>query len=400
MSVYLGKLLELVSIETESNQSFLRLKLTSDQEIELLWEIDHDTAKNLMAVTELGGSHKYRLSFHSFWDSTKDQHSSFLTKTYRDQSEKTFFTCSRAYVNGLKAIKHDEQLSQIKALAPLPIHQHPVKDEVVTSPSLHRKFAWTAVACASILSIVLFSTLLLPKEEMIDNSTAKAEGISEEIVDIQTEVSSSTNIIAFAEPEPEPTPPLVELAEVVNFSIPEGNVALTFDDGPSKYTKEITDILKEYQVGGTFFFIGKNVAKHPDSVQYVKSNDYSIGSHSMNHSLLTKLSAEKQAYELLHTNQLIEDIIQEKVVLFRPPYGAKNAATVELMNKTQSKMVLWNADTEDWKSQNAEKIFHYVLNSKASGSIILLHESQVVVDVLPRIIEHLQQQNLKIVNLN
>ncbi|WP_313892751.1 polysaccharide deacetylase family protein [Psychrobacillus sp.] len=400
MSVYLGKLLELVSIETESNQSFLRLKLTSDQEIELLWEIDHDTAKNLMAVTELGGSHKYRLSFHSFWDSTKDQNSSFLTKTYRDQSEKVFFTCSRAYVNGLKAIKHDEQLSQIKFLAPIAIHQHPVKDEVVTSPSLHRKFAWTAVTCASILTIVLFSTLLLPKEEMNDNSTVKAEGISEEIVenvivDIQTEVSSSTNI-AF----PEPTLPFVGLTEVVNFSIPEGNVALTFDDGPSKYTKEITDILKEYQVGGTFFFIGKNVAKHPDSVQYVKSNDYSIGSHSMNHLLLTKLSAEKQAYDLLHTNKLIEDIIQEKVVLFRPPYGAKNAATIELMNKTQSKMVLWNTDTEDWKSQNAEKIFQYVLNSKASGSIILLHESQVVVDVLPRIIEHLQQQNLKIVNLN
>ena len=36
---------------------------------------------------------------------------------------------------------------------------------------------------------------------------------------------------------------------------------LTFDDGPSEYTKKIVDILDEHQVPATFFFIGKNTDK-------------------------------------------------------------------------------------------------------------------------------------------
>ncbi|KQL37539.1 hypothetical protein AN959_00140 [Psychrobacillus sp. FJAT-21963] len=211
----------------------------------------------------------------------------------------------------------------------------------------------------------------------------------------KTDSFQKTNI-----PEQESVLPLVELSENVNFSIQEGNVALTFDDGPSKFTKEITDILKEHDVGGTFFFIGKNVEKYHDSIQYVKSNGYSIGSHSMHHHNFTNLSVEQQEYELLHTNKLIENITQEKITLFRPPYGSKNEITIELMDKTNTKMVLWNADTEDWKSQNANEIVNYVVNSKTSGSIILLHESQAVIEALPRIIEHLKNQGLHIVSLN
>jgi peptidoglycan/xylan/chitin deacetylase (PgdA/CDA1 family) len=62
-------------------------------------------------------------------------------------------------------------------------------------------------------------------------------------------------------------------------------------------------------------------------------------------------------------------------------------------------MVLWNADPKDWKSDNANEILDYVINSKASGSIILLHESPPVIEALPKIIEYLKQEDLEIVNL-
>lgn len=120
----------------------------------------------------------------------------------------------------------------------------------------------------------------------------------------------------------------------------------------------------------------------------------------MSHPNFAKLPSVKQEYEILHTNRLIEELIQEKITLFRPPYGIKNETTIDLMNLTNSKMVLWNSDTEDWKSNNANEIFKKVVNTKASGSIILLHESQAVIDALPRIIEYLQGQDLNIVSLN
>ncbi len=415
MQAYQGKLLELVAIDTEASQPFLQIRLTFEQDIELLWKIDADTANHLKAVTALGQSHKYRLSFSSFWDANHHQYVSFLTRTYRDQSEKVYFPCSEAYVNGLNAIKYSEQISHIQALHFLTSHSQSIKPvQQKTMPNrLFRKFSWIAVATILITATISYGHSPMNKLEVIHNITAKANGANNEIpidltvieksplVDQQQTANSSPED---SKPEPvvsvsEPILPTSVLDEVISYSIQAGTVALTFDDGPSKYTKEITDILKNYKVGGTFFFIGKNVLKYPNHVQYVHANGYKIGSHSMNHTDLIRLSYEKQELDLLHTNQLIEDVIQEKVTLFRPPYGSNNEDTLQIMNNNQAKMVLWNTDTQDWKSHNADKIMNAVRTSKTSGSIILLHESQAVVDALPQIIDYLQSQDLQIVNL-
>lgn len=407
MLAYHGKLLELLSIEQEANQPFLRIRLSFEQDIELLWEIDHDTAENLKAVTTLGQSHKYRLSFYSSWDSTNNQYVSFLTKTYRNQSKKIYFSCSEVYINGLKSIKSSEKISHIHTLSFLSTDSQSIV-KVAGPNRLFRKFSWVAVAMIAITTTVLLGYSPMNNIELIENTKVKAESTNSEIfVDLSAIEDDLTGNLTedYSYNEPENTPinepdfPTIELKEVLSYSIPEGAVALTFDDGPSKYTIEITDILKNYQVGATFFFIGKNVLRYPDYVQYVKSNGYAIGSHSINHKSFIKLPYEKQEFELLHTNHLIEEIIQDKVVLFRPPYGSNNEVTVKVMKNNQAKMVLWNTDTEDWKSRNTDKIVSSVLASKASGSIILLHESQAVIDSLPRIIEYLQSRDLQIVNL-
>src|SRR5699024_9761153 len=124
--------------------------------------------------------------------------------------------------------------------------------------------------------------------------------------------------------------------------IPEGSVALTFDDGPSSHSKEIADILTNYQAGGTFFFIGANVQKYPESVRYIYKKGYSIGTHSMHHEDVSQLSYDNQEKELLRARQLVEKITGEQSNLFRPPYGAQGKLTQHLMNEHNSKMVLWN----------------------------------------------------------
>ncbi|WMT41718.1 hypothetical protein RE628_04295 [Paenibacillus sp. D2_2] len=62
-------------------------------------------------------------------------------------------------------------------------------------------------------------------------------------------------------------------------------------------------------------------------------------------------------------------------------------------------MVLWDIDTLDWKSRNADKIYQSIQKSKPNGSIILMHETKATLDALPRIIKYLQDQKLEIVNL-
>ena len=45
-------------------------------------------------------------------------------------------------------------------------------------------------------------------------------------------------------------------------------LALTFDDGPHEYTPAVLDVLKKHNVKATFFCIGCQIQKYPDSWHY------------------------------------------------------------------------------------------------------------------------------------
>ena len=50
-----------------------------------------------------------------------------------------------------------------------------------------------------------------------------------------------------------------QTGKMVQPALPAKTVVLTFDDGPSKYTPEILDILKQKNVKATFFILGNQV---------------------------------------------------------------------------------------------------------------------------------------------
>ncbi|MDQ0254519.1 peptidoglycan/xylan/chitin deacetylase (PgdA/CDA1 family) [Evansella vedderi] len=405
MSLHHIKLLELLSVHRMAEKSFLKIKFSFGQEMELFWEIDQDTATHLMELTEYHGQSKYRLSFHSSWDPIKKQNTSIITRTFKDHSKKIYFSCSREYLNQLNAIKDIQQLSEYNDLSfltkELPMDEQELQEqEVLKSKDRNGSYTWR------VLTVVCLAIFLLGYSGYdYVNKTVSGEDFhvitgftGKETVLSQKDFHSISRDLSI-DPHLEHTLPYLELNELLTFSIPEGNVAITFDDGPSLYTKEITDILLEYQVGGTFFFVGSNVKKYPENVRYVHSNGYSIGSHSNNHINMKPLSNEDQENELLIANQTIQEITLEPVDLFRPPFGAYDERMLELMTQFNNKMVLWNIDPEDWRTHNPKDIYNHIRQSDVSGSIILLHETQAVVDALPKIIEYLQEEGLQMVNL-
>lgn len=412
MAVYHKKLIELLEVDKSQEKSFLRVRLSFEQDVELLWEVDNDTVNNIRKETEFGKSFKFRLSFHSSWDPIKNQYVSFLTRTYRDKSDRIYFSCSEDYVKALNTIKHRKEINNIDTLSffsfnlsdvNMPDSEQEHKQTGIVPKQYYRKFTWAAVALVSVISTILFGYSVLASKTPSDDNTPSKRSVA--LINksnttlkekMYIPVNHSTEEIKTSDSA---QIPFIELDDELTYSIPEGSVALTFDDGPSKYSKEIVDVLKKYQVGGTFFFIGLNVKKYPNYVRYVNSNGYAIGTHSMNHVHISGLPYMKQESELIQPAHLIEKITNEKVDLFRPPYGDMNQQTVELMSEHQSKMVLWNNDPKDWKTQNTNDIFNHIRSSKTSGSIILLHESQVIIDALPQIIEYLQGQGLQIVSL-
>jgi len=430
MSAFYGKVIELQDIEQHEGQYGMRIRLSAAEPFERVWAIDNATAESLLAIADFDGIHKYRLSRHTVWDANRRQYIGYITKTRRDQSIRYPFLCSEAFIHNLNAIHRVQHLDEIHGLSFLSLtceereaetlqqeqesEQNKQKKHTRQRVPL-RRIAVTALGMLSVLLLGSFDAPSLPAAESPDTlavttGTALPAFHSVRHTAAVAEASSSpapkkpqSEPRAKVSPEPKLKPqaelPSFELTDAVTYSLPKGYVALTFDDGPSKYSAKIMKVLKEHQVGGTFFFVGENAGKHPAAVRAIQENGFSIGSHSMNHANMPLLAYEEQEAQIKRAAESIEAITKQPVTLFRPPYGAFNEMTEEASRSYGSSIVLWNRDPEDWLTRDKDKILHYVRHTEPSGSIILLHESQAVIDALPSIIAYLKDQHLKIVSL-
>ncbi len=84
-------------------------------------------------------------------------------------------------------------------------------------------------------------------------------------------------------------------------------VALTFDDGPSPvYTREILDLLHQYQAKATFFVLGEKVEQYPELVRAMIRDGHEVGNHTFDHVRLTKASQRVREQELERTGLDLE----------------------------------------------------------------------------------------------
>ena len=148
-------------------------------------------------------------------------------------------------------------------------------------------------------------------------------------------------------------------------------VALTFDDGPSRVTPKILDLLEQYHARATFFVVGTQIGANYQSMQRAVSLGCEIGSHTSSHASLPGLDLDGLASEIGKNNQRISDYISYSPTLLRPPYGATNDT---VRANAGMPLILWNIDTEDWKSRNANSVINRALNKVKDGDIILMHD--------------------------
>lgn len=148
-------------------------------------------------------------------------------------------------------------------------------------------------------------------------------------------------------------------------------IALTYDDGPSKYTQEILDLLKENNSAATFFVLGSLAVKHEEAVVKMVDNGNQIGNHTYDHKRLTTLNDEEIYDQINKTDNLIYDMTLCRPFVMRPPYGSTSEVLAE---KIQKPIINWSIDTRDWESRNAEQIAEIILENVKDGDIILMHD--------------------------
>lgn len=166
-------------------------------------------------------------------------------------------------------------------------------------------------------------------------------------------------------------------------------LALTFDDGPSKYTDELLNILKEKNIKATFFIMGQSLEKNPNILEKEIKNGNEIGIHCYSHKLFTRLTEDQIKEQIKKTYNLIYEDCSISPKLIRVPYGSLNNKVKNVLNNLELTSVLWNVDSLDWKFKNTTKTYNYVLKRTTGNDIILMHDTfRTSVKAAEKIIDH------------
>lgn len=154
-------------------------------------------------------------------------------------------------------------------------------------------------------------------------------------------------------------------------------LALSFDDGPHpKYTVEILDILKQYDIKATFFVLGMHAEKYPDIIKRQMKEGHEIGNHSYSHVNMKKVPSKVIKEEFIKTQEAIYSITGIKPKVFRPPYGNYNDDVIKIVSSDKSAIVLWTfyQDSKDWSNPGVDSIVETTLSKAQNGDIILFHD--------------------------
>ncbi|HFR3977772.1 TPA: polysaccharide deacetylase family protein [Streptococcus suis] len=173
-------------------------------------------------------------------------------------------------------------------------------------------------------------------------------------------------------------------------------VALTFDDGPSRLTTPVVlDLLKKYKAKATFFVLGQNIAGNEDILKRMIEEGHEIANHTWSHPNLTRITADQVKQEIELTQSAIEEVIGHRPTFMRPPYGAVNASVAAAAGLAS---IYWNVDTQDWSNRDPHLILSQVQSYTNPGAIILMHDiHQTTVDGLEPVLHYLTEQQYSLV---
>ncbi|MFG6357861.1 MAG: polysaccharide deacetylase [Acetatifactor sp.] len=181
-------------------------------------------------------------------------------------------------------------------------------------------------------------------------------------------------------------------------------VYLTFDDGPSKYTEEILDILDEYDVKATFFVLGKENEHSIEMIREIAERGHTLGMHSYSHKYADVYrSVDDFSADFYRIYAYILENTGIQSTCYRFPGGSSNTVSdldmhvfADFLAEQEIEYYDWNLSSGDGGSVLLD-VDTLVRNStqdieKHETSIILMHDAAsrpTTVEALPQIIENI-----------
>lgn len=164
-------------------------------------------------------------------------------------------------------------------------------------------------------------------------------------------------------------------------------IYLTFDDGPHpELTPQVLTLLNKYNATGTFFCVGENIEKHPETFEMLRTHEQGIGSHTYHH--LNGWTSDNVTYfkDIKRAASLAGSI------LFRPPYGRIKPSQIPIIQH-HFEIIMWSVLSGDFDmTLTGKKCFENVRRHVSDGSIVVFHDSTKAADrllyALPRTLDY------------
>lgn len=240
--------------------------------------------------------------------------------------------------------------------------------------------------------------LIFPDE---DNRVESDEAFSPSIQEYH-ESSTKDTLMEIAEPTnketyPRPTLPWlshlprpelgsVPYGEILTSCTKPNTIALTFDDGPWKYTSDLLDLLESSGARATFFVCGGNMADgqltrhgYPSLLRRMVTEGHQVGTHTWSHADLATLDEEDITSQLLDNEQALVQDLGFIPTYFRPPYFSSNEEALDIAGELGYHVVNAGVDTRDWTGDYdaARENFDEAIREdkrRKKGKIVLAHD--------------------------
>ncbi len=176
-------------------------------------------------------------------------------------------------------------------------------------------------------------------------------------------------------------------------------IALTFDDGPKPEMADIVTTLNEYDAKATFFVIGGKINDSTSSyIADAYNSGHEIANHSYSHTSLSSKTAAEVQSEVSMTQNLVQNITGEAPAWFRAPFLSVSQTMYDNIDMPIAHYGVYAGDGSN--DNTAQDRYDAVVGGAYDGAIALLHCNDITAEVLPEILEALQEKGYEFVTIS
>jgi len=182
-------------------------------------------------------------------------------------------------------------------------------------------------------------------------------------------------------------------------------VALTIDDGPSQYTKEILQVLIENDATATFFIIGSQAQGNRIVLEELITEGNELGNHALNDEPSRSLSDSTLTEQIQRVDHLINKAyvaakVSSPPKYFRPGSGFFSDRMRALLKRLGYRLVLGDIYPHDPQISLWRINANHILSMLHPGGIIICHDRRSwTAPMLRAVLPEIKKRGYRVVTL-